>query len=592
MGRISRADLSPRRAVGAVGGAVHAMVRTREVFLVLLACIVGAVAGIGVTAMSRGAHEMHKILFGAGPEGFLSAMSDLSHLYMYAIPAAGGLVIGLYSLALKRLRPRPIVDPVEANALEGGRMSLLDSFLLSAQTMLCNGFGASVGMEAGYTQWGSGFGSFLGQKLRISRSEMRILVGCGAAAGIAAAFHAPLTGAFYAFELIIGVYAIPAVAQVIAAALVGFLVARELGAVGTPIIVPEARDVVPLDFLPYIALGLVGALLAIAIMRLMTLVEAGFARTGLPAPLRPVVGGMGVGLLALFSPQVLASGEGAMHIQVGTGVTLAVLGVLVFKIAAAALSLGSGFRGGLFSAALFMGSLLGKLFAVAIGVLVPFLAIDPVSSAVVGMAALAVGVVGGPFTMTFLTLESTGDLGISGLVLTAAIVCSLVVRNAFGFSFTTWRMHVRGETIRGAHDVGMIRSLTVRQVMEAEPAILSAAMPLQEARTILRDRGLLAAVLVDENGRQRGVLQRVDAWAEGVDPLGPAHALAKGEDEAIRPDSQVREALSAFRRADATRLPVADEDGRVVGLLAEVGALRSYVGVLERVRRSLSGDRY
>lgn len=592
MGWIALPGEGGRRAAGRLGGVVLGMVRTREVLLVLLACLVGAVAGVGVTAMSRGAHEMHKILFGAGADGFLSAMSGLGHPYMYAIPAVGGLVIGLYSLALKRLRRHPIVDPVEANALDGGRMSLLDSFLLSAQTMLCNGFGASVGMEAGYTQWGSGFGSFLGQKLRISRSELRILVGCGAAAGIAAAFHAPLTGAFYAFELIIGVYAIPAVAQVIAAALVGFLVARELGAVGTPIIVPEARDVVPMDFVPYIALGLIGALLAIGIMRLMTLVEAGFSRTGLPAPLRPVVGGMGVGVLALFSPQVMASGEGAMHIQVGTGVTLAVLGVLVFKIAAAALSLGSGFRGGLFSAALFMGSLLGKLFAVAIGAVLPSLAIDPVTSAVVGMAALAVGIVGGPFTMTFLTLESTGDLGISGLVLTAAIVCSLVVRNAFGFSFTTWRMHVRGETILGAHDVGMIRALTVQKVMETEPLTLPAQMPLQEARAILRDRGLLAAVLVDEAGRQCGVLQRIDAWGADLDPLGPARAAAKGESEALHPEGQVREALSAFRRAEATRLPVADGQGRVVGMLAEVAALRSYAGVLERVRRSLSGDRY
>lgn len=207
------------------------------------------------------------------------------------------------------------------------------------------------------------------------------------------------------------------------------------------------------------------------------------------------------------------------------------------------------------------------------------------------MAALAVGIVGGPFTMTFLTLESTGDLGISGLVLTAAIVCSLVVRNAFGFSFTTWRMHVRGETIRGAHDVGMIRKLTVQQVMDGEPPLLPATMPLQEARAILRDRGLLAAVLVDEAGRQCGVIQRVDAWADGVDPQGPARALAKGESEALRPESQVREALSAFRRADAMRLPVCDADGKAVGMLAEVAALRSYAGVLERVRRSLSGDR-
>ncbi len=160
-------------------------------------------------------------------------------------------------LAMKRWRPHSIVDPIEANALHGGRMSLPDSIILSLQTMLANGFGASVGMEAGYTQSGSGLASVIGQWLRLRRMDLRILVGCGAAGGIAAAFQAPLTGAFYGFELIIGVYAIPAAAPVMTSALIAYLTARQLGAASTPIYVPEIGPLEPSAYLPFLLLGLI-----------------------------------------------------------------------------------------------------------------------------------------------------------------------------------------------------------------------------------------------------------------------------------------------------------------------------------------------
>ena len=565
--------------------------RQRELVLVLLACIVGVLSGLGATAISRGAHFMHKVLFKAGPEGLLSSINALSDAYMYLIPAGGGLVLGVYAVVVRRLRPKPVVDPIEANALDGGKMSLLDSVLLSLQTMLGNGFGASVGMEAGYTQWGAGVGSYLGQKLHLRRNDLRILVGCGAAGGIAAAFHAPLTGAFYAFELIIGVYAIPTVAQVMAASLLGFLTAHALGAIGTPIIISHVPEVVLLDYVPFILLGVIGAFVAIGIMRMVTMVESGFARSHVPVVLRPMLGGLAVGALAIISPEILASGEAALHIQVGTGVSLMVLVVLVMKICAAAVSLGSGFRGGLFSAALFMGAMMGKLFAGAAAILLPFLQVDPVVASVVGMAALAVGIVGGPFTMTFLTLESTGSLDITGLVLTAAIVCSLTVRNVFGYSFSTWRLHLRGETIRGAHDVGILRALTVGRVMQAAPLAFPADGRVAELRTALLADPLPVAILQDATGRYAGMVSLARLLAPDIDGAQAAATLAEAPDSPLSPEMPVQDALAVFRACRLPALAVVDPaDGGIVGLLEEATALRHYSAALERVNQSLSGD--
>lgn len=562
----------------------------RELSLFLLACVVGVLAGSGATLMSVTAHAMHAYFFRTGPGGFLSATPSLTAAYMFFLPALGGLLLGGYGILIRRYRPRPVTDPIEANALEGGRMSLIDSVILSSQTVIGNGFGASVGMEAGYTQWGSGIASAIGQKLGLRRSDLRLLVGCGAAGGIAAAFHAPLAGAFYAFELIIGIYAIPHVAPVMAAALLGYLSAQALGVVGTPIIIPHVPDVVPGDYLLFILLGLIGAALAIAIMRTMTLVEQGFSRSGIPAWLRPMVGGLIVGALALISPQVLASGESAIHIQVHSTVTLAVAGILVLKVLAAACSLGSGFRGGLFSAALFLGSLMGKLFAGALAIIAPSLHVEPVIAAVVGMAALAVGIVGGPVTMTFLVLEATSNLAISGLVLAAAIACSLTVRLAFGYSFSTWRMHLRGESIRGAQDVGILREQTVDRIMCPAPAVFPANGLLSELWASHGDTTERVIVLTDEAGRYAGILRVLTA--RGAPPDTRAGSLAICQDRILIPEMNVQDALHLFDGSGTPALAVlADKDsGKVIGVLDEADALHAYAQALEDQRRTLAGE--
>ena len=156
----------------------------------------------------------------------------------------GGLAVGVLGLGIARWWPRRAVDPIEANALFGGRMSLNDSLVVVAQTLLSNGVGASVGLEAGYTQIGSAIASRLGRSFRVRRNDLRLLVGCGAAGAIAAAFNAPLTGAFYAFELVIGTYSLATLAPVVVASITAASVVRALipEEYGFDIRVPTAID--------------------------------------------------------------------------------------------------------------------------------------------------------------------------------------------------------------------------------------------------------------------------------------------------------------------------------------------------------------
>ena len=183
---------------------------------------------------------------------------------------------------------------------------------MSGQTLISNGCGASVGLEAGYTQIGSGAASLIGQFLNLRRNDLRLIVGCGAAAAIAAAFGAPITGAFYACELIVGVYAVGSAAPILAASLAGALTAQYLGGAPYSLEVSHVGSVGLEQYLALIGLALIVSIIGILVMRSSSLFERVFAQKWLPVWIRPVIGGLCVGGLAIVTPQVLAAGHGAM----------------------------------------------------------------------------------------------------------------------------------------------------------------------------------------------------------------------------------------------------------------------------------------
>src|SRR3984893_19532825 len=183
---------------------LRAFVRAHETSLVVLAGLVGTTGGLVVVAMSMAVAGLHTLLFDISIRERLSSQPSIAPLRALLVPSLGGLVLGLAFLWLTRWRPAREIDPIEANALHGGRMSFRGSVIVALQTVWSSGVGASVGLEAGYTQLASGLAASLGRGFHLRRADQRIMVGCGAAAAIAGAFGAPLAGAFYAFELVIG----------------------------------------------------------------------------------------------------------------------------------------------------------------------------------------------------------------------------------------------------------------------------------------------------------------------------------------------------------------------------------------------------
>jgi CIC family chloride channel protein len=599
--QISTASVRSFRALSKFSAAaphrLRALVRGSEIWLVALALVVGAAGGAVVLIMNAIVYELHHLLFLIEPGERLSSAISVPLASMIVVPVVGGLILAAAYTIVMRARPRRIVDPIEANALHGGQMSFRDSLVVAVQTLISTGFGASVGLEAGFTQMVSAIGSKVGTAFRLRRADLRVLVGCGAAAAIAAAFGAPLAGAFYAFELIIGTYTPAALAPVLAASIMGVIVSRALGGQAGLVDVGAMSAFKNADLPALLLLAFLCAGVGIAIMRSVSLTERLFRRTRLPVAIHPVFGGLIIGGLALIDPHILSSGHGALKLTLnGTLPAITpILLLVVLKSLAAAISLGSGFRGGLFFTSLFLGALVGKAFAAITFAVVPHIAPDPLVATVVGMCGMAVAIVGGPLTMSFLALETTGDVPITLAVLAAAIVSAITVRELFGYSFATWRLHLRGETIRSAHDIGRIRALTVGKLMRRDVRTVRSDMRVAAFRRDFPLGSTQRVVVVDGADRYAGLI--LVSQLHAIELNGEADLRTIGEfltfkKDVLEPQMNIKDAMRIFDQSESEALAVIDdpESRKVIGLLSESHALRRYSEELDRARRDLVGE--
>jgi CIC family chloride channel protein len=564
--------------------------RASEAAFILLAIGIGAAAGALSVAQGAIARTLQHWFFALSGTSRLSAQPDLPLATLMVLPV-GGAVLALFTLAT-RARKRALVDTVEANALHGGRMGIADSFVISGQTILSNGFGASVGLEAAYAQLGGAVASLTGGLLNLRRPDLRNLVGAGAGAAIAAAFGAPLAGAFYAFEIVIGAYTPSAIAPIAAAALSAVLVSQTLGAHPYVVEAASGATIETHHYLAYAALGATCAAIGIVLMRSVALLEQGVRRLRIPDWARPAIGGALLVPIAMISPQVLSAGHGALHNDLVAGTTIQFIAMIfVGKCLASIVSLGFGFRGGLFFASLFLGTLAGTLFAAGLTAVAGFQIVDPHNAAIVGMAALGVAVIGGPMTMAMLVLEATHDFGLTGAAIAASLVSSTIVRELFGYSFSTWRLHLRGETIKSARDVGWVKTLTAGRMMRGETRETPTATTIAEFRRRFPLGSASKVVLIDADAHYAGIVRTSDAYGETLDPAAYVESVAVNTDAALKPDMDIKQVMTAFDASGADELAVLAPDRTVLGVLSETYVRRRYAEELEKAQRELFGER-
>ena len=571
----------------------RALARSSELMLTLLACGVGVAGGVLAWAMGAAARALQALAYGLGGGRPLTGLDPETLLTRLWVLPVGGAALALIALWWAQRGRGVPVDPVEANALRGGRMSVRDSLVVGGQVLVTGAAGAPLGLEVGTSQVASALASRVGQALRLKRYDLRDSVGAAAAATMAATFGSPLVGAFFAFEVVVGAYSLGNVAPVIAAAVVAVLTARALGAGELPFRVEDVT-VAASDYPALMILALACAGVGVLLMQATAWSGRALERSPLPRPLRPVLGGLAIAGLALLAPAALGSGATALGGLFAPAAWTALLVLAAVKFAASALAIGAGFRGGLFSPSLLIGGALGKLSVIALLAVAPALAPSAEVAVLVGMAALGAAVIGAPLCLAFLVLSVTGDVAAGAAALAGAVLANLIVRETFGYSFSTWRLHLRGERVRGAHDVGLLRELTVERIMKRAPRTFRADAPLSSFCADWPLGGRKTVVAVDAQGRYAGMLWVDDCHALEERAGGGGQPVAAAADAAAPPltlDTPVQQALRVFDRSGAPALAVvrSADDPVVVGVLGEAYATRRLAEALDATRKGVVG---
>ncbi len=504
-------------------------------------------------------------------------------------PTIAGAVVGFLSRYLPEHRFHGVVDAIGSAQSLDAKMPVRSGVLSAVAAVFSLGSGASVGQYGPLAHMGASAGSWLSRVTGDDRSLRTIGIGCGAAAAISAAFHAPIAGVVFAREVVLRHNSVRAFAPIAIAATLGYIVAHKIFD-RTPLFrVAEVVVPSPLEYLAFIAIGIAGALVAVAYMRAILLAEDFAARLRWPVPLKTALAGLALGIVALQVPEVLGIGQEVLRLAM-TGETMSaaeLAWLLLAKLAVTALCLGFGFAGGVFSPALLIGTLFGALIGSGAEWFVPGVHSHIVAYAVCGMVAVTSPVIGAPLTAVLIVFELTQNFDLAAAALVSVACANLVGYRIFGRSFFDKQLELRGFDLSLGRDKVTAQQHTVRPLISHDYTRCTAEQGLAEIRDALIADKHGKAYIVDAVGAFVGTLslhQLAALVAAGVALEEPAGQHAQTTAVSIGPDASIWTAMAAVEGCDGGSVAVVDDE-LLVGVLFENEVVNAYLQILDGIRR-------
>ncbi len=594
-------------------------VQVSEATLLLFCAVaVGLLTGLAAVVFIRLIDVVTRLSFTSLPTFFGAG----GRLWVILIPAVGGLLSGpIIAYFASEAKGHGVPEVMQALVLRGGRIRPRVAVAKIAASSICIGTGGSAGREGPIIQVGSTLGSVLGQILRMSDERIRNLVACGAAAGVAATFNAPIAGVAFSIEVLVGELGLSLVSNVVISAVTASVVSQAFLGQRAAFGIPSYRLNSPWELLFYVVLGALAALLGVLFIRVLYKAEDVFD-LGLKLPMwcKPAIGGLLLGLVAFVYPPLLAAlGLDPVHSRAGLPVGaniphvfgsgfatiedaltgplpwILLAALVVLKLGATALTLGSGNSGGVFAPSLFMGAMLGGLFGLVIHQLAPQIAPHVGSYALAGMAATFAGAARAPLTSILIAFEMSNDYAVILPLMVSSIVAGVAAAWLHPDSIYSLKLTRRGIHLRHGRDVDVLDGVLVQEVMDMEPPTISAATPLQEVRDFLVGTHHHGALALDEKGGLVGVVTLGDIEeAMEQDPdwrERPAWSIMTRDLLVVHPDETIGAALQRLAVRDIGRLPVVDRSDptRLLGIIRRVDITRAYQRGL--VRRSRLQER-
>jgi CIC family chloride channel protein len=487
--------------------------------LLLSGLVVGVGAGLGAVVFRELISGCTFLFF----DVLRPALSRLLGPYaIILLPAIGGLIFGpiIYVFA-REAKGHGVPEVMLAVAQKGGRIRPIVAAIKSLASAVCIGSGGSVGREGPIVQIGSALGSTWGQLFRMSEARIRTLVACGAAGGIAATFNAPIAGVFFALEIILGEFSTRSFGIVVIASVTASVIGRSFFGNVPAFPLPSYQVLHVSEFPFYVVLGLLGALAGVAFTRTLYWFEDRFDALKMPEYLKPVPGGLLLGTLGFFLPQVFGVGYPAMSAALAGKYALGLLALLVIaKMLAVSLTIGSGGSGGVFAPSLFIGAMLGEAYGTFLQGVFPVVITHPSNYGLVGMAAVFAGAARAPITAVIILFELTGDYSVI-LPLMSAVVLSTIVAEAFGKeTIYTLKLKRRGIELRKGLADDLMRRIPVSQAMTTKLLVLPRTLTVAQATVRLKQTHQWAVLVVDEAGALVGLLMAHEIEEAVLDERG------------------------------------------------------------------------
>ncbi len=596
---MSDASKPGRAPLKSILGGLKRFGRNDLVVLSSLALVVGAAGGGAAIVFRLAIDFFQRVFFGVDPFFLTRMAAELPVWRLLLVPTLGGLAIGLFVYYLMPgRRPRGVAQVIEASALRGGRMSLTNGLMAAFVSASSIGVGASVGREGPVVHLGACLGGWLARRLQLGRVLSRTLLGCGVAAAVAASFNAPIAGVFFALEVVIGHYALSAFAPIVIAGVTGTVISRMYFGDFPAFILQETREIESfLEFPAFALLGVISAVVAIALMRAVMLTEDIWSRVAVPPWARPAFAGLALGLIALGFPQVLGVGYETTDAALSEFLDLQILvALIVVKTAATAICLGSGFGGGIFSPSLFIGAVLGGAFGIVATSVFPQLSSGHGAYTVVGMGAVAGAVLGAPISTILIVFEMTGDYSLTVAVMIGTVIASVITQQLHGRSFFIWQLERSGVTIKGGQEISLLRTITIDGFTDRRYETIEAQAPLARVRERLLKAPWGELFVTDAENRLVGTIAFSDladaAFDTSRDESLVALDIAQQHPTVLQVGDDIEAAIKVYRASGEVHVPVVNslEEMRLLGVVHEHEVMLAYHRALQQARAEERGE--
>ena len=552
--------------------------------LLFLGGLIGLCSGLG-SEFFRWLILFLKEMFFYGRFEILSIAPSVPWYFLPLIPMAGGLIIGpLSHFFPTEAKGHGVPEVMQSIALKNGIIKPRTILLRTFASAVCIGSGGSAGREGPIVQIGSSIGSALGQLFNMSAERIKILVGCGAAGGIAATFNAPLAGVIFSMEIILGVFSISTFTPIVISSVTATVVSHAFHGNTPAFIVPSYQIVSYWEILFYIILGLLSGLIAWFYIVTLYWSEDYFEKKiNIHPVLKPAIGGLLIGCLAIFLPQIMGNGYEAMDMALNGQMVWYITFILIFmKIIATSITLGSGGSGGVFAPSLFIGAMLGGTFGSLVHFIFPDITATKGAYALVGMGSVIAAAAHAPMTNILILFELTNDYKIILPIMASCIIATSVVRYLSKDSIYTLKLRRRGINIQQGREVSIMGSIKVGDVMDRKVETILETTPFKRILAIFSKSTNSYFPVVNSKHKMVAILSFSDIrevmFEEGLKDLVVAKDLAATDVISLSPKDNLNKALEKFVAIDVAQLPVVDSKNqdRVIGMLSRGDLISAY----------------